>query len=50
VLDSIGVVVRRSDGLVEVQPAMRLRGSDWVEDAGRIALDRVLERVSGGDP
>jgi pilus assembly protein CpaF len=46
VLDSIGVVVRRPDGLVEVQPAMRLRGPDWVDDAGRIALDRVLERGS----
>ena len=46
VLDSIGVVVRRGDGLVEVQPAMRLRGADWVDDVGRIALDRVLERRS----
>jgi pilus assembly protein CpaF len=44
VLDSIGVVVRRGDGLVEVQPAMRLRGSYWVDDAGRAALDQVLER------
>jgi pilus assembly protein CpaF len=51
VLDSIGVVVRRDDGLVEVQPAMRLRGSDWVDDEGRLALDRVLERSgASGEP
>jgi pilus assembly protein CpaF len=44
VLDSIGVVVRRSDGLVEVLRAMRLRGSSWLDGEGRAALDAVLER------
>ncbi len=51
VLDSIGVVVRRPNGLVDVQPAIRLRGSAWVDDAGRSVLDRVLERgLAGSEP
>ncbi|HEY0870873.1 MAG TPA: TadA family conjugal transfer-associated ATPase [Acidothermaceae bacterium] len=44
VLDSIGVVVRRSDGLADVLPAVRVRGSSWFDDEGRAALDHVLQR------
>ncbi len=43
VLDSVGVVVRRADGLVEVQPAVRRDRGRWVDDAGRAALDHVLD-------
>src|SRR6185437_2291595 len=42
VLDSVGVVIRRPDGLVEVQPAMRSSNGRWVDDAGRAVLDQVL--------
>ena len=42
VLDSVGVVMRRADGLVEVQPAMRRRDERWADDAGRAGLDLVL--------
>jgi pilus assembly protein CpaF len=41
-LDSIGVVCRRSDGLVQVRRAMRRHGPDWIDDEARAALDRLL--------
>jgi pilus assembly protein CpaF len=44
VLDSIGVVVRRDDGLVTVLPAVRPQGSRLLDDEGRAALDDVFER------
>jgi pilus assembly protein CpaF len=44
VLDSIGVVVRRADGLVGVLPAIRVQASRPLDDEGRVALDEVLER------
>jgi pilus assembly protein CpaF len=43
VLDSIGVVIRRNDGLVDVQPAMRRCDGRWVDVGGRVALDQVLD-------
>jgi len=43
VLDSIGVVERQRDGLVEVRTAMRLADSQWIDGAARINLDRLLE-------
>ena len=44
VLDSVGVVIRRPDGLVEVEPAMFRRDGRWSDGAGRVALDQVLAR------
>jgi pilus assembly protein CpaF len=41
-LHSIGVLQRRLDGLVEVVPAARVRGSDVLDQAGRRELDRLL--------
>ena len=43
VLDSVGVVVRQANGLVEVQPAMHRRSGRWVDAGGRVALDQVLD-------
>jgi pilus assembly protein CpaF len=50
VLDSVGVVTRRPDGLVEVQPAMRRRDGCWVDDLGRALLEVVLASRSGNLP
>jgi pilus assembly protein CpaF len=44
VVDSVGVVMRRADGLVGVQPAVRFRGGRWIDDEGRDQLDAVLGR------
>jgi pilus assembly protein CpaF len=41
-VDSVGVVRRAADGLVEVVPAARERGPLWVDDVGRAELDRLL--------
>lgn len=41
-LDSIGVVCRRSDGLVEVRRAMGQHGPEWIDDEARAAFDRML--------
>jgi pilus assembly protein CpaF len=43
VLDSVGVVIRQADGLVEVQPAMRRCNGRRVDAGGRVALDQVLD-------
>jgi pilus assembly protein CpaF len=42
-LDAIGVLSRRTDGLVEVRPAVERRGSQWCDGVARGELDRVLE-------
>ena len=42
VLDSIGVVARRPDGLVEVHTAMRLVDSHWTDGPARAEFDRLL--------
>jgi pilus assembly protein CpaF len=42
-LDSIGVVRRRSDGLVEVVPAVRVFAGTVVDEPGRRELDELLE-------
>jgi pilus assembly protein CpaF len=44
-LDSIGVVRRQSDGLVEVVPAVRVVAGSVVDEAGRRELDALLDRV-----
>jgi pilus assembly protein CpaF len=41
-LDAIGVVSRRADGLVEVLSAVQRRGSQWGDGAARAELDQVL--------
>ena len=42
-LDSIGVVRRRTDGLVEVVPAVRVFAGTVVDEPGRRELDELLE-------
>lgn len=42
-LDAIGVLSRRTDGLVEARPAVERRGSQWCDGVARGELDRVLE-------
>ena len=42
VLDAIGVVSRRADGLVEVRPAVQRRGAWWGDGVARAELDQVL--------
>jgi len=42
-LDSIGVVARHLDGLVEVRTAMRLVDSQWIEGPARGDLERLLD-------
>jgi pilus assembly protein CpaF len=41
-LDSVGVVARRPDGLVEVRTAMRQRDSVWLDGAARAELELAL--------
>ena len=41
-LDSVGVVARRPDGLVEVRTAMRQRDSVWLDGAARAELEFAL--------
>jgi pilus assembly protein CpaF len=41
-LDSVGVVARRPDGLVEVRTAMRQRDSVWLDGAARAELEHAL--------
>lgn len=42
VLEAIGVVSRRADGLVDVRPAVELRGSQWRNGEARAELDELL--------
>ena len=44
-LDSIGVVARHADGLVEVRTGMRLVDSRWIDGIARVDLDRLLDAV-----
>ena len=41
-VDAIGVVSRRADGLVDVRPAVQRRGSQWSAGVARADLDRLL--------
>lgn len=43
-LESIAVLNRRADGLVEVVPAVRVAGERLVDDFGRPDLDAMLQR------
>jgi pilus assembly protein CpaF len=44
VVDSVGVVLRGRDGLVEVRAAARFRGGRWLDDEGRQHLEATLGR------
>jgi pilus assembly protein CpaF len=44
VVDSVGVVVRRGDGLVEVRLAVRFSGGRCLDGEGRVQLDAMLGR------
>jgi hypothetical protein len=41
-LDAIGVVSRRADGLVDVRTAVQRRGSQWADGVARTELGQLL--------